>query len=64
MLTSFKEKWIAANMRVLERKNTHCASHLELGELFSLVARIFCVYKLGEEELVELRALRKTSRAE
>lgn len=49
-------------MCVLERKkNTQCPSHLELGELFSLVARIFCIYKLGEEELVELGALRKTS---
>lgn len=37
------------------------SSHLELGKLLSLVAGILCINELGEEEFVELEALRKTN---
>lgn len=38
-----------------------CASHLQLGKLLRLVAGVFCVDELREEELVELKALRKVN---
>ncbi len=37
------------------------SSHLKFGKLLSLVAGVLCIDKLGEEELVELSALRKAN---
>lgn len=39
----------------------HHSSHLKLGKLLSLVTSILCIDELGEEELVELKALRKAN---
>lgn len=36
------------------------SSHLQLGKLLSLVAGVLCIDELGEEELTQLWALRKT----
>lgn len=41
--------------------NTAYCSHLEHGKLLSLVAGVLCIDELGEEELVELEALRKAN---
>lgn len=56
------QKWIHMNMNA-RRECTRIgySSHLELGKLLSLVAGIFCINELGEEEFVELEALGKTN---
>lgn len=42
------------------RHSLHCnSSHLQLGKLLSLVAGVLGIDELGEEELMELEALRK-----